>query len=133
MSETGAHQVEARAPETVGGGMNDERYTRQARKEILGPDFESNLNLFVPPKTLQQIAERADKLKREETQKLVHEPVLPFEQLVVILRYRKNAPLSETLAYLAERWSEIRLPTGAEITDGCAARELLELLAEAMK
>jgi hypothetical protein len=113
--------------------MSDERYTRQARKEILGPDFEANLNLFVPPKTLQQIAERADKLKREETEKLAYEPTLPFEQLVSVLRYRKTMPLWTTLDYLASHWSEIRLPTGAEITDGCAARELLELLAEAVK
>jgi hypothetical protein len=112
---------------------SDERYTRQARREILGPDFSKNANLFVPPDTLSRIAARADELKREETQQLAHESTLPFEQLVVILRYRKNAPLWETLAYLASRWSEIRLPTGAELTDGCAAREMLELLSEAMK
>jgi hypothetical protein len=46
--------------------MSDDRYTLAAKREILGPDFARNLNLFVPAETLSRIAKRADELKRAD-------------------------------------------------------------------
>ena len=112
----------------------EDRYLHAAKIQELGPDFADVPTHNLSPTTFARVMAKADELKQAETAELKPELQLPFEQLVGTLRlYFKHAPLSKSLAYLALHWSEIRLPNGAKLTDGIAARQLLELLAEAVK
>ena len=116
--------------------MSDERYTRQARKEILGPDFD-NQNLLVPAGTLSRIAARADQLKRSEISAQLVTP----HQLLTRLLVTKGTPdptiLSAwnlLLCHLADNVYEARrASTNHRLTDIMDFKLWLEELGEQVR
>jgi hypothetical protein len=117
---------------TKGGrGMSsvDERYTRLAKLEVLGPDYADNPNLILPQHTLVRILDRANQLKAEEVTK----PLVQSWEIAADLRQLGQQNLGVVLRYIADRVYYARLRDGSRVCDVIDFKQLLEEIAEAIR